>query len=290
MQTTQFDPLRVQSVAEALSYVDEKAVDVIEASDPQYKSLARLARAYGVKAVFFAVANALVSYRLLMTGEEYWTCYADSLLARAPEPPADFEEALDLVVRFLSECKGSRMMLKQKLARISRAQGVLRRIYENPLAFSDLSRLVSELTMSLGGKGDEKTIVFAAKMAYYVYRSLSVTVTNQDKVPIPLDRRMAILTSTSRMLRCSVSTIMTRCRSNAVKAWSLVAQASGIPSLHLDAVVWLPAQHIERLLSRGLEVAREEYARRLTSLSHGLISWKVASRVAKEVLYDYPIR
>ena len=290
MQTAQFDPLRVQSVAEALSQVDRKAVDVIEASDPQYRSLARLARAYGVKAVFFAVANALVSYRLLMTGEEYWTCYADSLLARAPEPPADFEAAFDLVVRFLLECKGSRMMLRQKMARLSRARGVLQRIYESPLVYSNLLRLISELTTSLKGKGDEKTIVFAAKMAYYVYRALSVTVTNQDKIPIPLDRRMAILTSTSRILRCSVSTIMTRCRSNAVKAWNLVAQASGIPSLHLDAVVWLPAQHIERLLARGLEVAREEYARRLTSLSHGLINWKVASRVAEEVLYEYPIR
>ena len=290
MQTTQLDPLRVRSVADALSLVDEKAVDVIETSDPQYEALAKLSRVYGEKAVFFAVANAMVSYRLTMTGEEYWTCYANTLLAYAPTPPASFDEAFELVTRFLLTCKGSRMMLSQKMKRLTRARRALQRIYDNPLLYRDLLKIISELASSLGGKGDEKTIVFAAKMAYYVYRSLGIDAINKEKVPVPLDRRMALLTSTSRMLRCSVATIMTRCRSGAVEAWRLVAQASGLPSLHLDAVVWLPAQRIEKLLARGLEVAREEYARRLTQLSRGLIEWNVASRVAEEILYDYPIK
>ena len=281
------DEGRVEAVARALSRVPVKAVKVIEFSDPQYKAVKRIALAYGAKSIVAVVANALVSYRLPVRGETYWSNFADFLLSKGRID--DFEELIESVREFLVSRMQGGTLIDQKLGRIWKARDALRKLYTNPLGFTDLTRLLELLASQMKSRGVEKTIVFAVKMAYYFYTALGVEVFNTHNIPLPIDRRVAIITSSSRMLHVSIKSIMSKYRDEAVKAWSRVSSLSGIPPINMDAIIWLPAQNILRLLKRGLGIAREEYAKRLVEYSKSIISWDVARRIATELLYDYPI-
>ncbi len=274
-------------MAAALAGVDPRAIDVIESGDPQYKAVARVASVYGPPGVALVVGNALVSYRLSLPGEVYWEEFAAYLESRRPRLQP--EKAAEIVVEFIRSSRGNRMVLEQKIARLRRAAPALAELVRSPLAYTDLTSLVALIRRSLQVRGDEKTVVFAAKMAYYFYRALGLNVKGREEVPLPIDRRMALLTSTSRMVEAPPEEIMTSLRREALKAWHSVSKASGIPMLNLDALVWLPARGIERLLRTGLGVARDEYARRLVSQSRGLIGWTRARRIAAEVLYREPV-
>ncbi|NOZ89108.1 MAG: N-glycosylase/DNA lyase [Crenarchaeota archaeon] len=278
---------RVEAVAAALTGVDLRAVEVIESGDPQYKAVARVASVYGPPGVALVVGNALVSYRLSLPGEVYWEEFADHLESRGPRLQP--EKAAEIVAEFIRSSRGNRMVLEQKIARLRRAAPALAELARNPFSYTDLTSLIALLRRSLQVRGDEKTVVFAAKMAYYFYRALGLAVRGREEVPLPVDRRMALLTSTSRMVEAPPEEIMASLRREALKAWRSVSEASGIPMLNLDALVWLPARGIERLLRTGLGVARDEYARRLVSQSRGLIGWAKARRIAAEVLYREPV-
>lgn len=277
---------RVEALAEALSRVSPGAVEVIELSDPQYGAVRRIAKRHGGPGVALVVANALVSYKLSLPGEEYWNEFADA--AVEAETPRTSDDVIAFMERFLSSSKGNRVLVAQKLSRIRRAKSVLEVLVKQPDTYTMLSRLVGDLSRSLGGRGDEKTIVFAAKMAYYYYRALGLDADTHG-IPLPIDRRMALLTSTSRLIEAPPSRIMTRLRREALQAWSMVADSSGIGMLHLDALVWLPAYRIEKLIQRGINIAREEYARRLVEYSRGSIPWSLARRLAREILYAEPV-
>ncbi len=283
-----YSAVRARRVAEALAEVPVAALDVVEASDPQFQAVGRLLRVHGLgPAAALVAANALVSYRLTSTGEEYWTEFAGYMASRGS--PRSGAEAVRLMEEFLRGSRGNRRLLEQKLNRLRRAAPLLDRLLRSPLDYLDLRRLVREAASVLGARGDEKTIVFAAKMLHYLYRAAGLEPRGGEEIPPPIDRRMALLTSTSRLVEASPSEIMTRRRRDAVAAWLEVARLSGIPALRIDAVVWLPAQRIEQLIRRGLDVAREEYARRLVAYTRGLVRWAAARRVAEEILYLPPL-
>ena len=282
-----YNEARVASLAAALREIPSLAIDVIESDDPQYRAVASLVRLYGEKASVLVVANALISYRLSMPGEEYWQEFAEYFQRRGA--PASVEELLGSFRDFLSASKGNRVLRDQKLSRLRRASRVLQALMEEPERYRDLRRLVEDLRLALGGRGDEKTLVFAAKMLHYVHRALGVEEKGLNEVPVPIDRRMALLTSTSGLLDAAPEEIMSRLRGAAVEAWMNVSRLAGIPSVSLDAVVWLPAYRIERIVLRDLERARDEYARRLVSYTRGIVKWATARRIAEEVLHRRPL-
>ncbi|RUM48211.1 MAG: hypothetical protein DSY37_00285 [Hyperthermus sp.] len=278
---------RVEHVALSLKDVSRAAIDVIEYNDPQYDAIEKIASVMGPQGIVLVIANALVSYRLRVTGEEYWRMFSRYVTMRYST--RSFRDLMTVFYSFLETTKANTMVKEQKMKRVKRAEKMLERVYNNPLAFSSIKLLHTLLREALGASGREKTLVFALKMAYYYYKSLGIEIKDYDDVPIPIDRRVALLTSTSRLLQESVSVIMTRCRDAAVEAWGRVSELSGIPGLNLDALLWLPAQHIDGLLRRGLEYAREEYASRLVKYSMSLITWMQALTIASEILYKHPI-
>jgi DNA-(apurinic or apyrimidinic site) lyase len=285
--STIIDEGRIEAVAQALSRVPIEAVKVIEFSDPQYKAVKRIALAYGAKSIVAIVANALVSYRLPVRGEIYWSNFADYLLSKGRID--SFEEFIESVREFVANRMQGGALIDQKLGRIWKALDALRELYMNPLGFTDLTRLLELLASHMKSRGVEKTIVFAVKMAYYFYTALGIEVSNTYDIPLPVDRRVAIITSSSRILHAPVRGIMGRYRDEAIEAWGKVSRLSDIPLINMDAIIWLPAQNILGLLRRGIDVAREEYAKRLVEYSKSIISWDVARRIAAELLYDYPI-
>ena len=279
---------RVYAIANALREVRPEAIDAIEFNDPQFKAISRIVNVYGRKAVALVVANALVSYRLTLTGEEYWTEFADWFTRTRPHVEKA-SDVLNAFSSFLSVSKGNRILRVQKLNRLQRAAKVLESVLIEPDHYLDLRLLVKELAMSLKAKPFEKTIVFAAKMAYYTFKVLGCTVRLEEIVVIPVDRRIALLTVTSGLLDTHPKNIMSQYRDTAIGAWREIARLSNIPLLRLDAIVWLPARGLEKLLYRGrIEAARDEFARRLNNFSSGLIDWHTARDIARQILYRPP--
>ena len=279
------DRVRVKAVAEAVARIPLEALDAMERSDPQYRAVTDIVERHGARALAIVVANALVSYRLRVTGEEYWLEYAGWWRQRPT--PRTVEELLEGVGLFL-ETRRLGMHIDQKLSRLRRASTLLAELmgWEGErLSLEELYRL---LRARLKAREYEKTVFFAVKMAFYVARALGARVdgVESSEILIPLDSRISLLTSTSGMVRACPREVYTRLRSEAVTAWSEVSRISGVPAVRLDTLMWLPSQGIERLLRRGLLAsARDEVARRLVRLSNGFIGWGDASRLALELLH-----
>ncbi len=278
---------RVHGVGQVLARVPRNAIVFVETSDPQYVAVGHLYRRHGLQAVALVVANALISYRLSLPGEKYWQEFADFFAST--ETPTTAEMLVAEIRRFLYSSRGNRLVREQKLARLRKAAPVLERLLESPEEYTDLRLLVRSLASVLRARGEEKTIVFAAKMARYLYMHASLETRGGEEIPVPIDRRMALLTSSSGMVAARVQVIMTRLRGDALKAWMTVARESRIPSISLDALVWLPAQGVEKHIRRGIEVARDEYARRLVSYTGGMVKWGLARSIAEQLLYQEPL-
>lgn len=279
---------RIHAIASVLQRVRPEAIDAIEFNDPQFKAISRVVDVYGHKAVALVVANALVSYRLTLTGEEYWLEFANWFTKTRPHIEK-VDDILNAFSSFLDVSKGNKILRVQKLNRLRRAARVIENVLAQSNRYLDLKLLVSELAMSLRAKPFEKTIVFAAKMAYYIFRILGYNARLEEITMIPIDKRLALLTATSGLLDADPKNIMSRYRDTAIEAWREVARLSNIPLLRLDAIVWLPARGLEKLLYKGrIEAARDEFARKLNSYSSGLINWHTARDIAKQILYRIP--
>ncbi|ALU12149.1 hypothetical protein EYM_00860 [Ignicoccus islandicus DSM 13165] len=241
-------------VVKALTIL-KKYVDLIEETDPQYKAIKKLVDVLGDKALPIIVGNALISYRLSSTGEQYWNELADYF---SKNPNSTLEE-------FLKQSKFNRALREQKLKRLKKAEELLKELSEDPLKFSDLDLLRSRLAEVFKSRGTEKTIVFAAKMAYYFYKAKGIEV--KGDVPLPIDLRIATLTCTSGVLYDEPERIMEVLREEAMNKWSEIAKEAGIKTLHLDAILWVPMRGVrEKLMKQGVEEAREKFKSNLESL------------------------
>ncbi len=282
------DEMRVRAVARAVASVPREAVETVEANDPQLLAVRRIASRHGRRAIAIVVANALVSYRLRVHGEDYWLAYAEWW--EGVPPPRTSGDVIRAVSGFL-RARRLAAHIEHKERRLLRASPVV----EQLLAFSgdelDLAWLLGALKRALRASGYEKTLFFALKMAYYACKVVGVRPVNveSESTLIPLDRRIAMLTSASGMLRATPDRIYSELRREAATAWRMVAAMSGTPVLQLDALLWLPARGVEPLLRRGLLAsARDEFARRLYELSRGTVPWQLAVRLASELLHRNP--
>jgi len=260
-----------------------EAISAIENDDPQYHAMARLSRSLGPgPAMAIAILSALVSYRLPLRGEEWWTRLAG--YAASKRPPATPEEAAAIVEGFLRSIRGV-PLLNQKLARLRRAvsgpaRGAIGDLMAGPSSFpASAARLVSSLSASLSQRPEAKTIVFAVKMAYYVYKaSLGGRIDEpirEFRIPIPVDVRVACLSISSLLCNAeSPSELVSKPRP-VQHAWSIIAEASGIPELHLDALAWrvgwIPRDH------RSVEDAQRAMAEVLSRYTTARLA-RVASR------------
>jgi DNA-(apurinic or apyrimidinic site) lyase len=237
---------RVERVAEAIRSLGIDAVDRVEQGDPQFKAVSLLVRNLRdpCLAGFLVLGNALISYRLSMAGEEYWmelSRVASEYFSSVSEPdPTGFFEW------FLSRSRGNRLGREQKARRI-RKLAVAIGVHGACSMCGKLGELRDRLASAMGSDPGAKTIVFAVKMYYYYCRALGVRVAVPFSIDIPVDSRISMLAATSGIIggndwREVWRRLYTRERRLASKAWRLVAEASGIPPLRLDALLWLPAR------------------------------------------------
>lgn len=213
-----------------------------ERSDPQYIAAAEIGRVLGCsKASVVIVANALVSYQLTSTGEEYWSSFAEWVKSRGSGVgPREINES------FLRATPLNAIGRRQKLERV-------RRFYESPLPeelersfeqhCSNLRAFAKRVSEAIGARPDSKTVVFAAKMLRYL--CLACGLEPGGGLPMPIDRRNA----TALLLSCVVKgcegaveqcakDLVTRHRRVALEAWEEVCRAAEVDCLELDALVW----------------------------------------------------
>ena len=216
--------------------------------DPQFQAVERLVGYLGCeKAALLVVQNALVSYQLNVTGEEYWTRFAEYYTStdRVFSPS---------IADFLRESRSLGRNMDQKISRVSRflstplPEKILRgwRDY-----CCNLSQFIRELSEAMKADESSKTMVFAAKMLGYVCEACGETISGGD-IDVPVDYRNAVLLLKTGVISCGdsfeicVQKVMGEWRKEAVKAWRLMCRASGISCLELDTLLWPITGHLIR--------------------------------------------
>ncbi len=226
-------------------------IDLLEENDPQYKAVIELVKNMGSgNAVVVIIANALVSYQLSSRGEDYWRGLAEWFSKYSGAYIDDLEKLYMIHRSFLENTKYNRMGLVAKIKRLGIFYHsiIAKNLYNNPFTYcGDLSRLVDQLARILNANRESKTIVFSAKMYYYYCRVHGRKV--HGDIPIPVDRRNALLSLTSCIVRgcrgefrkCVLELMSNKYRRVVIDAWKIVSIRSGIPMYRLDSLTWLVA-------------------------------------------------
>ena len=249
----------LEEVAEALSRVGLEGVLCLEEEDPQYHAVKHVAGRLGPgAAALLGALNALVSYRLAMRGEEWWWCWARTV---SSGPVGSVEEAVRREEEFLLSCRGSIVGREAKLRRLRRAlaaRDVLARLLADPRSVLPSGIwLTGGLARALGAREWSKTIVFAAKIAYYAARTIAGRVPAPWDVDIPVDVRVACFLYSTGAVRAGSYRDLVRRPRPAQEAVRSLAIKSGIPPLNLDTIFWrlgwiprdLPPEEWERATS-----------------------------------------
>ncbi len=214
----------------------------LEDEDPQYLSVRDLVEKRGINETsVLAVLNALVSYRLAMRGEDWWRCWSRYHINIPVRN--DLVALVEDETRFVEECRGAVFQRSAKIKRLQRMRSrglpVLRILYGSPLRIFDSAQwLIKGLAQALSSKPYAKTIVFAAKMAYYTGR----TVNRERMAPwdamIPVDLRVACFLYSTGIIETTGYREIMRDPRKAQEAILELAKQIGVPPLNLDTLFW----------------------------------------------------
>ncbi len=252
---------RAHEVGAALG--DPQLVWAFVYADPQFHSVKTILEKMGFRdGVLYIVGISLVSYLLTTRGEEHWR-----LAAEFSSRP--YHQSLR---RFVLESPSLARLREQRLRRLelylSRAVPLLEpEIDEETI---DLSRLLKTLSAAMEATPESKTIAFAVKMALYAAVAGNRGFSGGEKVPMPVDYRVALTTLTSGMLegwtcqqdvRRLAQVIRSSLRDTIVRLWEAVSRAAEKPPVLLDSVVWVSGlcidENIERPAVIGECIARK---------------------------------
>jgi len=271
---------RVQDLAIAVNSLGREKVLLFEDIDPQYKAIKRVVEICEGYAPLLVVLNALVSYRLSMRGEDYWTRFSDYVIQYCTDMGLTL--SADEIVRKFIE-RFNRVMLRQKLSRVFkvvRCKGILEAIELLPL-----TDVWKRLSQCLNTNPSSKTVVFAIKMLYYTRKALGEKVNVPIEIPIPVDSRVALVTYLSGALEVrgvGINRKLLLKYSNAIRnVWSEVARLSGIPPLNLDAMVWYFGRYAD-------SNSRSEVLKKVLSELSGLLSEGDVKMLIDNIFYLLP--
>jgi len=266
---------RIQSVSKIFRDAGIDAVFRVERGlDPQYPAVRRISEVVGENVgALYALLLATVSYRLAMKGEEWWQCFSDMIVDRvADRSVSSVRDIVGDVVWFLRNCPGAIIRRDAKIKRIRTiykyAKRVLERIYNDPsIVFKEPDYIIEKIARALQVESWRKTIVFSVKMAYYALGGPEREIMLKSSIPIPVDSRVACVSFTSGVVKASSSEEIYKYPRTTQDAWMMVSNLSGIPSIHIDSIIWNVA---DGLRGKGLIEGRRHVAYKLMKvLSYG---------------------
>lgn len=231
--------VRVEVAASYLGEVEvRELLEEAEVVDPQMRAIEEIARRYGrfSAAAFYALAVAAISYQLSARGEVHWRLAASYTQS---DPVEDLR-------RFAGTSPSLRFARSARLSRVEK----LAKLWPSFEARVDeyarnLELLRQDVARSLGAAADSKTVVFAVKMFYYAARSFGLRVNLPREIPLPVDRRVCLISLASGVVEGGPPTLENARRLLAsaprlvAVAWSDACAPSGVPPLKLDALLWL---------------------------------------------------
>ncbi|MEM3961034.1 MAG: N-glycosylase/DNA lyase [Sulfolobales archaeon] len=242
---------RANEIGEFFRRHGEDIITAFEIRDPQYKALETLYQTLNDcnSLALLTLLNALISYNLSSTGEEYWWEFAR--YENFKHYTRDPEKLWDSMRRFLLTSRGNTMNREQKLRRLSRVREEEFHIEFYAIAdeyMRDLRKLVERLSEIMRQSSDDKTIVFTAKMLYYVSKICGIRNPIMEGIRIPVDRRVASVSYTSELLEVLAPgnpiEIIFREKEKALEAWDIVSSISMIPQIRLDSVIWIMGRYV----------------------------------------------
>ncbi len=275
------DKKRVGSVAKAIKGLGVSAVLKIEEDDPQYIFISRLKEVIGEsKTLILTILISLASYRLSVKGEDWWRCFSNYFIKNKPN---NFNDITGKAVSFIESCRGAvvqREIKKRRVQKVAKTcERILRYLFYHPEELeSHYKDLLECESKALGQKRYSKTLVFSIKMGYYAVRDLLKPPVN-IKIEMPVDVRVACLTYSSGMLLSSNFRKLIEYPYQAQEVWNTIEKLSGIPVIHLDALIWrlgwIPREYSN--VERAREIMRKiliRYAER-----------DVAEILSRELIY-----
>ena len=252
-----FDSKRVEELARLLSQSGNDFYEFFIERDPQYTAVREILSKMGFsEGAFYIVGVAIVSYMLATRGEEHW-------MTAASYASGDPDQSL------LSFVESSASLRKFRTARIKRIQKYIQNKEEIIEAFKgeeiDLGEFSYKLAEILDANINDKTILFASKMLLYTCRAANIGFKNFEKLLIPVDYRVSLVTLTSGIakgwrcnenLRSLAGDLRSRYKKEVQEAWRRVGEASGIPPILLDAPIWLVGGCIDKAEFNPQEILR----------------------------------
>jgi len=224
----------VQNLIEILKNFSLKEVlEIEERFDEQFKALKYLYDNLISKNHFcvLVLLNALISYQLSGTGEQYWWEFS-KYFAQVKE----ISNPVDALVDFLRNSKFNMRLINQKVSRLRKLRYIINIIYNESSYYANAPVLLQhKIAKTLNTSADAKTVVFAIKMFNYACRIMF----NRDyilpfEISIPVDIRIRRI---SERLGVSI---------NIVGFWNEIAKIVNIPPLHLDSLLWITLGLIRR--------------------------------------------
>ncbi|WP_456483064.1 N-glycosylase/DNA lyase [Methanopyrus kandleri] len=214
--------------------------------DVQYRAIEALMDTLpSTDLIRLTVANALVSYQLSSSGEDWWREFSSYFRERRPR------DIVGEYAQFLPRSRGNRRLIRQKLRRLHRAKAFLEELswQDAKSYYRDMNRLRLDLARVLNADPESKTIVFAVKMFGYALRAITDKFRPYPfEIPIPVDARVERIT---RRITNDDPQLY----------WNSIARRTGIPPLHLDSILWVGTSRdpeVKRLLAKVLPKLMEE--------------------------------
>ncbi|MCS7111619.1 MAG: N-glycosylase/DNA lyase [Ignisphaera sp.] len=229
---------RIEEISKLFKWIGIYRIKVFEEYDAQFHAAKQIVERCPQTAHYLIYLNSLISYKLMYPGERFWLLFAHYASERCSDLDG-FKKVVDLVVDFT--LKHNKIMVKQKIDRlrkISRCSDIVDFI--DRCEFELISIRTARCLQSESGL---KTIVFSVKMLYYAVKAKGYDLVLPNTIPIPVDRRVALLTYLSGLIDVIGETNITPSKllgiSKAIRnIWGRVSLLSSIPPLHIDSVLW----------------------------------------------------
>ncbi|MEM1559925.1 MAG: N-glycosylase/DNA lyase [Ignisphaera sp.] len=212
-------------------------VSIFEDIDPQYQVVKYALENCDERLTSYAFyINALLAYRLRISGEEFWSNFAE-YLTRNCKSIENFYQVVDLVGNFTS--RFNNYAYYQKIKRLNKLRYCMD--VNDVIDRGDIQELAKRTAECLNSSVESKTVVFSVKMVYYVHKARGKRIILPFELPIPVDKRVAFVTYTSGLIESNANDVVSLLfrKPNVVrKVWLMVSLKSNIPSLNIDAVIW----------------------------------------------------
>ncbi len=191
--------------------------------DEQFKAVKYLYKNTNNKDSFplLVILNALVSYQLNTTGENYWWEFAKYFSNK------EIKDEIEDMKDFLKNSKGNKRYLNIKIKRLEKIRPYISYIKEGYEEFyEDMVKLRDFLANVMNQNKNAKTIVFSVKMFGYAMRIyIGKFIPYPFEIAIPLDSRIKKITEKFT-------------EEDPIKFWFKVSKETSIPCLHIDSIIW----------------------------------------------------